>query len=127
MKGILPIALSTLLLTGGCKKEEITSSDNTCADERTLEVYQDVDAVIVSASGRLCFVVDADDIAKGQYPAEHFLVPVPEISFQGHTWGEHAIISGRKKSCYGLVTFPDVRTMYGYKLEVNSVKYSKTK
>jgi hypothetical protein len=129
MKSILPFALSafslTLLLMSGCKKEDITSSNDTCADEKTLEVYQDVEAVVVEASGQLCLVVDADDIAKGQYEGQHFLVPIPAISFQGHTWGEHAVISGRKKSCYGLVTFPNVRTMYGYKLELTSVKYSK--
>jgi len=131
MKSFLPFALSvaslSLLLMSGCKKEDNVSPNDTCSDERTLEVYQDVDAVVVSASGVLCFVVDEDDIAKGQYEGQHFLVPVPNISFQGHTWGERAVLSGRKKSCYGLVTFPDVRTMYGYKLEVNSVKYSKTK
>jgi hypothetical protein len=129
MKSIIPSALSaaslTLLLMSGCKKDDITSSNDTCADEKTLEVYQDVEAVAVNASGQLCFVVDADDIAKGQYEAQHFLVPIPAISFQGRTWGERAVISGRKKSCYGLVTFPSVRTMYGYKLELASVKYSK--
>jgi hypothetical protein len=129
MKSVLPFALSvaslSLLLIGGCKKEDSISPADTCADERTLEVYQDIDAVVVEASGVLCFVVDKDNIAKGSYEIQHFLVPVPTISFQGHTWGERAVISGRKKSCYGLVTLPNLRNNFGYKLELNSVKYSK--
>jgi hypothetical protein len=129
MKGILPFPLSafslTLLLMGGCKKEDSTLPNDACADERTLEVYQGVDAVVVNASGVLCFVVDVDDIARGSYKAQNYLVPVPGISSQGRTWGEHVVISGRKKSCYGLVTSPNLRTTFGYKLEVNSIKYSK--
>lgn len=112
-----------LLASASCKKED--GPDQNCADEQLLEAYQEREAVVVLSQGTTCcLVVDSSDIARGSYGLENYLVPVPASSLpsQYRTVGLRVLLSGRKKSCYGLTTSPQLRTSFGYKLEIDAVK-----
>lgn len=112
-----------LLASGGCKKAD--GPGQSCADERLLEAYHDREAVVVmSAPTTYCLVVDSGDIARGSYILENYLVPVPASALpaQYRVAGLRILLSGRKKSCYGLTTLPQLRTAFGYKLEIEAVR-----
>ncbi len=90
-----------------------------------METYQNREAVVVLSQGTTyCLVVDSSDIARKSYGSENYLVPVPAASLpsQYRTVGLRVLLSGRKKSCYGLTTSPQVRNSFGYKLEIDAVK-----
>jgi hypothetical protein len=130
MKNIVPFVVSltssTLLLLGGCRKEDSASPNQTCADEHVLEVYQDRKAVVVMTQlDTYCLVVDSTAIAGGSYLLDDVLVPVPKLPAQYQVVGLQVRFSGRKKSCYGLTTLPNLRNMFGYKLEIDAIKESK--
>jgi hypothetical protein len=118
-------ASSTLLLLAGCKKEENTPVNQTCADEHVIEVYQDKKGIITKTElDTYCVIVDSTAIARGSYPLDDYLVPIPGLPPQYQVEGLRVVISGRKKSCYGLTTLPNLRTVFGYKLEVDAIKAS---
>lgn len=126
MKSIITIySLMGLLLlaSASCKKEEGPSQS--CAGEQLLETYQNREAIVVLSQGTTyCLVVDSSDIARRSYGPENYLVPVPASSLpsQYRAVGSRVLLSGRKKSCYGLTTSPQLRTSFGYKLEIEAVK-----
>lgn len=132
MKNVLPFLLSaastTLLLLGSCKKEDSASPNQTCADEHVLEVYQDREAKVIVADGKkYCLTVDAADVAgngTGYNIGKDVLVPVTDtdIPSQYQVEGLHVLLSGRKKSCFGLATLSMLSGPFGYKLEVESIK-----
>lgn len=129
MKNLLPFILglaSSLLLVGGCKKEDSTPPNQTCADEHVLEVYQEKKAIVVRTElDTYCIIVDSTAIAHGSYLLDNYLVPIPSLPAQYQVEGLQVTISGRKKSCYGLTTLPNLRNMFGYKLEVDAIKASR--
>jgi hypothetical protein len=124
----LSVASLTLLL-GGCNKENSASPNQTCADEHVLEVYQDQEAkVVLTQTDKYCLTVSPSDFAlnAGGYNPANILVPVSndDIPTQYRIEGTHVLLSGRKKSCYGLTNHAAMFGSFGYKLEVDAIKAS---
>lgn len=112
--------LASLLLATGCKKDEDMP---TCPGEYTLEVYRDRAALVVrTGPDTYCLTVDSTDLATNLYSEANVLVPARRLPAEFRVGGLRVLFSGRKQSCYGLTTSPDLRTAFGYKLELNSVK-----
>jgi len=100
---------------------------NSCPDERTLDVYNDQEAVVIQAGGpggQYCLAVDTAGFAKMSFDLRSYLVPIPASALpaQYHIVGTHVRLTGRKKSCYGLVTSANTMAIFGYKLEIDAVK-----
>lgn len=118
--------IGILLFTGiGCKKASIDapSPGPTCADEHTLEVYQNREAMVIRTElKRYCLTVDSTDLAQGNYRLQNVLVPTTDLPSQYQVMGLHILLSGRKQSCYGLTTLPNLSNTFGYKLEVDELK-----
>ncbi|OGX86515.1 hypothetical protein [Hymenobacter glacialis] len=127
MKILLGLSLSlALLLTGsGCtEKTDATPTGQTCKNERVLEDYQNREAVVtLTQLDTYCLIVDTAAIARGSYRLEHYLVPAVRLPSQYQVEGLRVRLTGRKKSCYGLTTFPNLRNMFGYKLEVDNIQF----
>lgn len=123
LKYLIPSLL--LLIIWSCKKDEVVISNQTCADERTLAVYQDREAmVIITELNQYCLTVDSTDIAQRNYRLENVLVPTTALPSQFQIAGQHVLLTGRKQSCYGLTTLPNLRNVFGYKLEIDYIKSS---
>lgn len=126
MKILLGLSLSlALLLTGsGCtEKSDATPTGQTCENERVLETYQNREAVVTRTEpDTYCLIVDTAALSSGRYVHENYLVPVSPLPAQYRVEGLRVLLTGRKKSCYGLTTFPDLRVMFGYKLEVDNIQ-----
>jgi hypothetical protein len=126
MKTIPGLSLSlALLLTGpGCTdKTDATPTGQTCENERVLETYQNREAVVTrTALDTYCLIVDTAAIASRRYHLEHYLVPAVRLPAHYQVEGLRVRLTGRKKSCYGLTTFPELMTMFGYKLEVDNIQ-----
>ena len=131
MKNALLIMSSLLLVTSqlllGCQQKEEAPQPvgQTCENERVLEVYQDRKAKIIKTElNRYCLTVDLVDIASSSYQLPNVLVPAldGDIPAQYRIEGLHVLLSGRKKSCYGLTSLPNLFNSFGYKLEVDAIK-----
>jgi hypothetical protein len=122
------LSLSPLLASSGCsEKNSVTPVGQTCDNERVLEIYQNREAKVIKTElNRYCLTVDPDDVAGSSYRLPNVLVPVSEsdIPAQYRVEGLHVLLSGRKKSCYGLTSLPNVYALFGYKLEVDTIKKS---
>jgi hypothetical protein len=123
---ILSVASAALLLLGGCKKEDIASSTQTCPDEKVLEVYQSKEAKVIKTElDRYCLTVDAADVALPGgygYQIQNVLVPAADLPATYRVEGLHVRLSGRKKSCFGLTSLPTTFGAFGYKLEVDAIQ-----
>ena len=128
MKRPATFLLASSLLFGGfgCdNKDEMAPSGQTCEDERLLETYKDRQAVVAQTQlDTYCLLIYTGSPTSDDRILEKFLVPVPASSLpaQFRVEGARVLLSGRKKSCYGLTTLPNLRTMFGYKLEIDAVK-----
>ena len=123
VKSRYSLASLLLLMSVGCKKD--AGPNQSCAGEHLLEAYQDREAVVVISQGTTyCLVVDSSDIAHQNYGLENYLVPVPAAALptQYRVAGLRVLLNGRKKSCYGLTTSSQLRTSFGYKLEIDAVR-----
>ena len=126
MKKTLPLSLSfALLLAGyGCTdKTDATPAGQTCADEHVLETYQNREAVVTRTQlDTYCLIVDTAALASGSYRLEQYLVPAVPLPSQYQVEGLRVRLTGRKKSCYGLTTLPNLMSLFGYKLEVDNIQ-----
>ncbi|WP_460621257.1 hypothetical protein [Hymenobacter tenuis] len=115
--------LTAVLLTAGCKKDTSVHPNQSCDDEYVLATYQNKEAVVTRTEpNTYCLIVDENDLASGQYTLDNYLVPVFPLPSQYQVVGLRVLLTGRKKSCYGLTTLPELRTMFGYKLEVDNIQ-----
>lgn len=121
-----PCALFLLISSSGCSEKATVSPTQTCADEHVIEEYKDREAkVIETEQDRYCLTVDAADIALAGgygYQTKNVLVPATDLPTIYRVGGLHVLLSGRKKSCYGLTSLPTTFGSFGYKLEVESIK-----
>jgi len=116
------VALMLWCGNSSCTEKEAADPNQTCPDEHVLEVYQNRLAVVVGSDGVFSLIVDSTDIARGSYAAQNYLVPATPIPAQYQVAGKRMRLTGRKKSCYGLITSPYTRTLFGYKLEVDQLE-----
>ena len=120
------ISLPLLLANSSCSKKNIVPPvGQTCDNEHVLEVYQDRKAKVIKTElNRYCLTVDPSDLASGSYQLPNVLVPAADgdIPVQYRVEGLHVLLTGRKKSCYGLTSLPNVYALFGYKLEVDTIK-----
>ena len=122
---MIPTALIACALIGSsCAKNSAAPQDaQSCPGESVLAVYQNQEAVVtMTQKDTYCLVAAPADIANNSYRLENYLVPVPALPSQYQVVGLHVIFSGRKKSCYGLTTLPNLMTSFGYKLEVDAIQ-----
>lgn len=122
----LSFPLYLLLACSGCsKKNGIKPTGQTCDNEQVLEVYHDREAkVITTELDRYCLTVDEHDLASSSYQLQNVLVPAAagDLPAQYRVKGLRVLLSGRKKSCYGLTSLPNVFNEFGYKLEIDAIK-----
>lgn len=122
---ILPaIGASCILIGASCTKNEASPQEAvSCAGESVLAVYQDQPAIITMTQlDTYCLIVDSAAIATGSYKLDEYLVPSTALPPHYRVGGLRVVFSGRKKSCYGLTTLPNLRATFGYKLEVNAIR-----
>lgn len=128
MKALILSSLSVLGMTMGasCKGQEArpsTQANQNCAGESVLAVYQNQVAVVtMTQKDTYCLIVDSTALSSGRYIHENYLVPTNPLPTRYQVEGMRVLLTGRKKSCYGLTTFPDLRTSFGYKLEVDNIQ-----
>ena len=121
----LLLGISQLLL--GCQRKADAPQpvNQTCDNERVLEVYQDRKAKVIRTElDRYCLTVDEQDLAGSSFRLANVLVPAAagDIPAAYRVEGLLVLLSGRKKSCYGLTSLPNVYNAFGYKLEVDAIK-----
>ena len=127
---VIPAFLMVGIVAGvGCSKDTSTTPDTRttpqqgCANERVLASYQNQEAVVTRTQlDTYCLIVDEPALSSGRYLLENYLVPVTPLPARYQVEGLRVLLTGRKKSCYGLTTFPNLRTMFGYKLEVDDIE-----
>ena len=101
---------------------EVVPTTQTCENERLLETYRDQDGMVTQAGDAYWLTVAPRDLQAGNVLLENTLVPFPGIPDALKIDGLRVKVSGRKKSCYGLVTLPQLRTMFGYKFELDRIE-----
>ena len=120
--------ISAFLMVGivagvGCTKDTSTTPQQGCANERVLASYQNREAVVTRTEpDTYCLIVDEPALSSGRYTHENYLVPATPLPASCQVEGLRVLLTGRKKSYYGLTTFPELRTMFGYKLEVDDIQ-----
>ena len=121
---IVPVLLLVgVLASTGCSKDTSTTPAPSCANEQVLASYQSREAVVTRTQlDTYCLVVDSTDLVTGSYQLDHYLVPAVALPAPFQTEGLRVLVTGRKKSCYGLTTLPQLRTMFGYKFEVEAIE-----
>ena len=111
------------LTAAGCEKDMANPNGQTCANESVLAVYTSQEALITKTQlGTYCLIADPADISRGSYLLDNYLVPSAPLPPQYQVEGLRVLLTGRKKSCYGLTTFPTLRTSFGYKLEIDDMR-----
>lgn len=121
-----PCAL--LLSIGGssCSEKTTVTPTQTCADEHVIEVYKDREAKVIKTElDKYCLTVDAADLSLPGgygYKIQNVLVPATDLPTSYRVEGLHVMLTGRKKSCFGLTSLPTTFGTFGYKLEVDTIK-----
>lgn len=113
-----------LLLVSGCDKSaEVVPVTQTCENERLLETYVAQEGMVIQGGGdEYWLTVALEDLQAGSYRLNNVLVPTQALPNSLKIEGLRVKVSGRKKSCYGLVTLPYLRTMFGYKFELDYIE-----
>ena len=123
MKAFIPAALLMLGAMAGCSKDAGNALPQRCDNEHVLAAYQNREAVVTQTQwDTYCLIVDEPALASGRYLLDNYLVPVPPLPAHYRVEGLRVLLTGRKKSCYGLTTLPNLRNMFGYKLEVDNLQ-----
>jgi hypothetical protein len=123
MKAFIPSALLILAAMAGCSKDAGIAPQQSCDNEHVVASYQNREAVVTKTQwDTYCLIVDEPALSSGQYLLDNYLVPVHPLPAQYQVEGLRVLLTGRKKSCYGLTTLPTLRTMFGYKLEVDKLQ-----
>ncbi|WP_125921704.1 hypothetical protein [Hymenobacter lapidarius] len=126
------LIISPLLIFGaaagaGCEKDTSSIPSQSCDNERILASYQNKEAIVTRTQpDTYCLIVDSLDISKGSFLLDNYLVPSTPLPVQYQVEGLRVLLTGRKKSCYGLTTFPTLRSSFGYKLEIDDIRPSTT-
>jgi hypothetical protein len=123
----LPFLLSSALLFSVCgcdTPEEVVPVTQTCENERLLETYNAQEGMVIAGSDAYWLTVAPEDLQMGSYQLGNVLVPTQALPAALRVAGLRVKVSGRKKSCYGLVTLPTLRTMFGYKFELDHIEKS---
>ncbi len=123
MKALITSALLILGAMAGCSKDEGNAPQQSCDNEHVLASYQNREAVVTKTQlDTYCLIVDETALSSGRYLLDNYLVPVHPLPAQYQVEGLRVLLTGRKKSCYGLTTLPNLRNMFGYKLEVDNLQ-----
>ena len=78
--------------------------------------------MVIQAADQYWLTVASEDLQSGNYRIANVLVPTTPIPDDLKINGLRVKVSGRKKSCYGLVTLPSLRTNFGYEFEVEKIE-----
>ena len=122
------LMISSLLIFGvvavaACNKDTSNAPNQSCDNEHVLISYQNREAVVTRTElDTYCLIVDSAALSSGRYIHENYLVPVTPLAAQYQVEGLRVLLTGRKKSCYGLTTFPNLMTSFGYKLEIDNIQ-----
>jgi hypothetical protein len=112
-----------LLIVSGCDKSiEVVPTTRTCENERLLETYVAQEGMVIQGGDEYWLTVAPEDLQTGSYRLNNVLVPTQALPTSLKVEGLRVKVSGRKKSCYGLVTLPELRTMFGYKFELDHIE-----
>ncbi|WP_125185160.1 hypothetical protein [Botryobacter ruber] len=114
------------LLATSCKTEEPImqiACGQSCKDEVLAETIINKQGKIVIVNDVFCITTDSASLNRGGYivGSENILVPC-NLSDDYKVSELKVIISGQKSSCCNLVTLPVLRTSFGCKFEVTSIK-----
>jgi hypothetical protein len=121
---ILTMLIACAVTGSSCNKDAATPQDALhCPGESVLVVYHNQEAVVtLTQKDTYCLIADSANIAKGSYLSENYLVPSSALPAQYQVEGLHVVFSGRKKNCYGLTTSSSLRTAFGYKVEIDTIR-----
>lgn len=129
MKNSIKIMLlSFLLVFGSCADNDNLLDlerlcQNTCDNEEILEIFNNVEAKVIKFYDKgYILTVNQEDFEDEFFiyaSDDDILVPCNwESPFQNNT---RVIISGRKKSCCGKLSFPNEFRTFGCKFEITAI------
>jgi len=129
------IALALLCTLIQCTSDdpEVEAEQCDCQTATVAEEKKDVDAVIVLIAGnkapcgnqgpdRYVLSTDSKDFERAEYSiGENVLVPCDSLPAQYQKARTKVIVSYKRKKCYGAITDPDLRSNYGYYVDLTSI------
>ncbi|OGX85340.1 hypothetical protein BEN48_14725 [Hymenobacter glacialis] len=117
--------MALLLTSVGCSdKTDATPMGQTCENEHLLETYHDREGRVIQAIDQYWLSVAPEDFNRESFSIGNVLVPTTPIPTALRINGLQVKVSGRKKSCYGLVTLPSLRTNFGHKIELERIEHA---
>jgi hypothetical protein len=124
------ISLAVLLLNSQCRNdiEKRSVGPCDCAAGSVAEHKKDVEAVVCQIGGYQHMVVYAlstepkDFETTSHHAGENMLMPCDSLPPAFRKPGLKVTVAYKRKDCYGALTSPNFRSMYGYYIDLTSIR-----
>ena len=116
--------LIVYLLNNSCAQENDSVCEHNCDDESVVEQISDQRARVIEHE-RFGFILttNQDDFNRDFFTATNEFILVPCNWNNSFSDNSVVIISGNKKSCCNLLSYPMERRSFGCKFEITSIKH----